>query len=197
MNADGISPDDLMESLSVVKNYQMVFKAGEGAGASGSFFFFSYDNRFLIKTLQGKEKCKLLNMMNLYVQHIKSTKNESMIARIYGIFTFMTNQFQALDIVIMQNTAHLYDNRAKKFSFDLKGSKIDRKVKFNPKTSSKNSPLLKDMNFEEIERANRKGQENFLVSLNEEDYSCICDILKTDSEFLASLGIMDYSLLLV
>ena len=90
-----------------------------------------------------------------------------MIARIYGIFTFMTNQFQALDIVIMQNTAHLYDNRAKKFSFDLKGSKIDRNVKFNPKTSSKNSPLLKDMNFEEIERANRKGQENFLVSLNE------------------------------
>ena len=75
MNADGISPDDLMESLSVVKNYQMVFKAGEGAGASGSFFFFSYDNRFLIKTLQGEEKNKLLNIMNLYVQHIKSTKN--------------------------------------------------------------------------------------------------------------------------
>jgi hypothetical protein len=67
MNADGISRDDLMDSLSIVKNYKMVFKAGEGAGASGSFFFFSYDNRFLIKTLQGEEKSKLLNMMNLYV----------------------------------------------------------------------------------------------------------------------------------
>lgn len=70
-----------------------------------------------------------------------------MIARIYGIFTFMTNQFKALDVVIMQNTAHLYDKKAKKFSFDLKGSKLGRKVKFNPKASSKNSPLLKDTNF--------------------------------------------------
>ena len=71
MDADGITPERLMESLSIVKNYQMVFKAGEGAGASGSFFFFSYDNRFLIKTLQGDEKKKLLNMMNKYVSHIQ------------------------------------------------------------------------------------------------------------------------------
>lgn len=51
MKADGISSYDLMDSLSIEKNYKMVFRAGEGAGASGSFFFFSYDNRFLIKTL--------------------------------------------------------------------------------------------------------------------------------------------------
>jgi len=29
----------------------MVFKAGEGAGRSGSFFFFSHDRRFIIKTM--------------------------------------------------------------------------------------------------------------------------------------------------
>ena len=62
-----------MDSLSILKNYRMVFRAGEGSGASGSFFFFSYDNRFLIKTLQGDEKKKLLSMMNCYVDHIKKT----------------------------------------------------------------------------------------------------------------------------
>lgn len=80
-----------MDSLSIVKNYKMVFKAGEGAGRSGSFFFFSADNRFLIKTLQVEERRKLLNMMKQYINHIKDTKNESLIARIYGIFTFKTN----------------------------------------------------------------------------------------------------------
>ena len=94
-----------MDSLQIVKNYQNIFKAGEGAGKSGSFFFFTFDNRFLIKTLQGEEKSKLLNMMNLYINHIKETNNESLIARIYGIFTFKTNQFNAVDVMIMQNTA--------------------------------------------------------------------------------------------
>ena len=40
-----------MKSLDNVSNRKMIFKAGEGAGASGSFFFFSYDNKFIIKTL--------------------------------------------------------------------------------------------------------------------------------------------------
>jgi hypothetical protein len=44
-----------------------VFNAGEGAGASGSFFFFSSDNRFIIKTLQGKERSVLLRMLDDYV----------------------------------------------------------------------------------------------------------------------------------
>jgi len=32
-----------------------VFNAGEGAGRSGSFFFFSHDNKFIIKTITKME----------------------------------------------------------------------------------------------------------------------------------------------
>ena len=53
---DSITTEDFNNSLSVEKNYKMIFRAGEGAGASGSFFFFSYDNKFLIKTLKKEEK---------------------------------------------------------------------------------------------------------------------------------------------
>lgn len=88
MEQDGIQPSNVMDSLSILRNYKMVFRAGEGSGASGSFFFFSYDNRFLIKTLQGDEKKKLLSMLEGYTNHIKATNNRSLIARIYGIFTF-------------------------------------------------------------------------------------------------------------
>lgn len=57
----------LYQSLDSVANKDKVFSAGEGAGASGSFFFFSSDNRFIIKTLQGKERSVLLGMLDDYV----------------------------------------------------------------------------------------------------------------------------------
>ena len=71
----------------------MVFRAGEGAGLSGSFFFFSSDNRFLIKTLQGNEKALMLGMLDDYIDHLKATENNSLLARIYGIFTVKTNYY--------------------------------------------------------------------------------------------------------
>lgn len=51
MKLDNLTPADMMKSLSLDNNRNMVFKAGEGAGLSGSFFFFSHDSKFLIKTL--------------------------------------------------------------------------------------------------------------------------------------------------
>ena len=39
------------DSLNPKNNENKIFKAGEGAGRSGSFFFFSQDNRFIVKTM--------------------------------------------------------------------------------------------------------------------------------------------------
>ena len=51
LDLDEISFDMIQESLSVVKNRNNVFQAGESQGKSGSFFFFSHDKKFIIKTL--------------------------------------------------------------------------------------------------------------------------------------------------
>lgn len=91
----------MMESLSLNENRHNVFKAGEGAGQSGSFFFFSHDDKFLIKTLKGNEKSILLGILDGYIEHIKSTDNKSLLARIYGIFTIKTNYFTEMDIIVM------------------------------------------------------------------------------------------------
>jgi hypothetical protein len=40
---DGITSDQIVESLQPSSNRSNVFKAGEASGASGSFFFFSHD----------------------------------------------------------------------------------------------------------------------------------------------------------
>ena len=101
MDLDGVTPSDLMDSLSVEQNRHMVFKAGQGAGLSGSFFFFSHDNKFLIKTMNSKERKLLLGMLDDMIEHYRATNNQSLIARIYGVFTIKTNLFQNLDIMIM------------------------------------------------------------------------------------------------
>ena len=133
MRIDNISPSDMMNSLCLEKNRNMVFKAGEGAGQSGSFFFFSHDNKFLIKTLKGSEKSRMLNILDNYIDHINKTNNKSLMARIYGIYTIKTNYFDPLDIIVMQNTSNLRSKRNNKMTFDLKGSFINRKSQVEPK----------------------------------------------------------------
>ncbi len=43
------------DSLAPEYNRDQAFKAGEGSGKSGSFFFFSHDNKFIIKTMNDEE----------------------------------------------------------------------------------------------------------------------------------------------
>ena len=69
MEIDGVDPKDIMTSLAIEKNREMVFKAGQGAGLSGSFFFFSHDDKFLIKTINKREKELLLNMLDDLISH--------------------------------------------------------------------------------------------------------------------------------
>jgi 1-phosphatidylinositol-4-phosphate 5-kinase len=83
----------MKKSLSLDNNQEMVFKAGQGAGKSGSFFFFSFDNKFLIKTITSSEKNILLDMLDDYINHIILTDNKSLLARIYGVFTIKSNYY--------------------------------------------------------------------------------------------------------
>ena len=98
---DGLEPEDFMNSLNLKDNIQNVFKAGQDAGASGSFFFFSKDNNFIIKTMRGSEKDIGLKMLNDSILHFKETENNSLLARIYGIFTIKTQSFTTVDFIVM------------------------------------------------------------------------------------------------
>jgi len=123
-----VNPIDVMNSLHAELNRRNVFKAGEGSGASGSFFFFSADNRFIIKTLRGNEKDILLEMLNSFISHLVIQGGRSMIAKIFGLFTLKSKLFAPLDFIIMENVTRM-DNKANhRVTFDLKGSIRHRKV---------------------------------------------------------------------
>ncbi len=102
--ANGVTAEVLINSLSPKENRDMVFKVGEGAGASGSFFFFSQDRKFIIKTITQKELDRFLRMLPYYEIHLSETK-KSLLARIYGVYTIKMESYgQNINIVLMANT---------------------------------------------------------------------------------------------
>ena len=90
-------------------------------------------------------------MLDDLIDHFRYTENRSLLARIYGVFTFSTDIFDPLDIIIMQNTARVPKGQ-QRVAFDLKGSLIKRKVRFDPSDYFvKDAPTLKDVNFLEVQ----------------------------------------------
>lgn len=82
----------------------MVFKAGEGAGRSGSFFFFSHDRKFIIKTMTKDELDLYLKVLPKFGEHYKSNEN-SLLAKIFGVFTVNTEHMSNVHVMLMENTA--------------------------------------------------------------------------------------------
>lgn len=162
------------ESLSPKFNRDMVFKAGEGTGRSGSFFFFSHDQKFIIKTMTKAELDLMKKMMPAYSQHLK--KNEdSLLSKILGIFTVETESFSSVHIMLMENTVRLKDPNQLRYIFDLKGSTVDRVV--GGKT--KNSTTLKDLNFIVTKKSLK-----MLTSLDKKTCRKLVRAMRKDLEFL-------------
>ena len=80
--------------------------------------------------MRGSEKRVLLDMLDDLVNHFVKTNNESLLARIYGVFTIKTNVFKSVDVIVMQNTVMLSNRENLAMWFDLKGSSKGRETKF-------------------------------------------------------------------
>ena len=84
-------------------------------------------------------------------------------------------------------------------TFDMKGSTIKRKVRFNGANKQfwlrklDQKKVMKDLNYVEI----NKDCGYTLMELTQEQNTKLNNIINIDSLFLQSQGLMDYSLLLV
>lgn len=106
---DDIYFEQIQKSLNPRSNRDQIFKTGEAAGASGSFFFFSHDRRFIVKTMN-KEELELLQRIlpNLH-KHLKQNPN-SLISRIYGVYTVEMQDYEKVHLILMGNTLR-FDNK--------------------------------------------------------------------------------------
>ena len=125
---DKISDQELLRSLDSELNQEMVFTAGQNSGQSGSFFFFSHDKRLIIKTMRNDESKDFLKSLESYYQHLKENK-DSLLCRIYGLFTIKMENVDPVKIVLMQNTLKIQEMENLVHVFDLKGSTWKRITK--------------------------------------------------------------------
>ena len=73
---DGFTNKTLRQSLDPDRNKEKVFKAGESQGKSGSFFFFSQDQKFIIKTMTESDFTAFMRLFRSYFRHICSTSRK-------------------------------------------------------------------------------------------------------------------------
>lgn len=164
-----------------------VFQAGQGSGKSGSFFFFSHDRKFIIKTIKSDEKKIYLNKLGRFGDHLNTTNKNSLLGKIFGVFSVQTKYMAMVTVLLMENVTQYKNPNRLRYLFDLKGSMVNRETTGKIKSST----TLKDKNFLALKRKHPG-----LVNLKPQDKAKIRESIRRDSKFLCDAGLMDYSLLL-
>lgn len=110
---------------------------------------------------------------------------DSLLARIYGIYTVKMEDIAPVSLVLMGNTKNTDDIKIEHV-FDLKGSLFNREVKGK---NHKNTATLKDINLLNL------CKEKILLRFSRKDQRAIINELERDGRMLERHNIMDYSLL--
>lgn len=182
---------EIAKSLSPLLNIEGLKQMKKSQGKSGSFFFFSFDNKFLIKTITNDELDTLKErFLKNYYWHIKKNP-DSLLARIYGVYTIIIHGISQINIVLMQNLNTLGNNYEYLYRiFDLKGSLFERKTK-NIQKAPKDQ-ALKDLDFLYMKKIDRT-----LIDFTRAATKQIIEsLLQTDLILLTDNNLMDYSILL-
>ncbi|XP_022934963.1 phosphatidylinositol 4-phosphate 5-kinase 9-like [Cucurbita moschata] len=147
-------------------------------GKSGSVFFLSQDDRFMIKTLRKSEVKVLLRMLPDYHHHVRSYEN-TLITKFFGLHRIKPASGQKFRFVVMGNMfcTELRIHRR----FDLKGSSLGRSA---DKVEIDENTILKDLDL------------NYSFYLEPTWREALLKQIEIDSKFLEVQNIMDYSLLL-
>ncbi|KZP26950.1 SAICAR synthase-like protein [Athelia psychrophila] len=151
-------------------------------GKSGSFFYFSCDYRFIIKTIRHSEAKFLLSVLPDYYAHVKSNPH-TLLSRFYGLHRVKLPHGRKIHFVIMNNL--FPPHRDIHETYDLKGSTVGREY---PEEKAAENPraVLKDLNW--INRGR-------MLDFGPEKQALLTEQLRRDSELLKRINVMDYSLL--
>jgi len=151
-------------------------------GASGSVFYLSKDDEFILKTVSLKEAEFLQKVLPGYYMNIHQNP-KTLLPKFFAMFTYQASQ-KNIRLIVMNNllpsgvTMHL--------KFDLKGSTFKRKASKHER--AKKSPTFKDLDFLKL------VPDGF--HLEPDTYTALMSTIERDCRVLESFDIMDYSLLL-
>ncbi|XP_027578170.2 phosphatidylinositol 4-phosphate 5-kinase type-1 beta isoform X1 [Pipra filicauda] len=173
----GIKPDDYLYSICSEPLIEL-----SNPGASGSLFFVTRDDEFIIKTVQHKEAEFLQKLLPGYYMNLNQNPR-TLLPKFYGLYCVQSGGIN-IRIVVMNNVLP----RALKMhlTYDLKGSTYKRRA--SRKEREKSNPTFKDLDFlQDIHEG---------LYFDSEMHSALMKTLQRDCRVLESFKIMDYSLLL-
>ncbi|XP_006571138.1 phosphatidylinositol 4-phosphate 5-kinase type-1 beta isoform X11 [Apis cerana] len=172
----GIQPDDFLMSMCSAPLREL-----SNPGASGSIFYLTDDDEFIIKTVQHKEGEFLQTLLPGYYMNLNQNPR-TLLPKFFGLYCYRCNS-KNVRLVAMNNLLPSSVKLHQKY--DLKGSTYKRKA--SKLERSKNSPTYKDLDFMEH---HPEG-----IFLEADTYNALVKTIQRDCRVLESFKIMDYSLL--
>ncbi|KAJ8762909.1 hypothetical protein K2173_023038 [Erythroxylum novogranatense] len=148
-------------------------------GKSGSFFYLTQDDRFMIKTVKKSEVKVLIRMLPSYYKHV-CRYEKTLLTKFFGVHCVKPIGGQKTRFIVMGNlfcSEYRIHRR-----FDLKGSSYGRTTD-KPEGEIDETTTLKDLDLD------------FVFRLQQNWYQELIKQLDQDCEFLEAERIMDYSLL--
>ncbi|XP_052433659.1 phosphatidylinositol 4-phosphate 5-kinase type-1 alpha isoform X1 [Carassius gibelio] len=172
----GIRPDDYLYSLCNDPLIEL-----SNPGASGSIFYVTSDDEFIIKTVQHKEAEFLQKLLPGYFMNLNQNKR-TLLPKFYGLYCVQAGG-KNIRIVVMNNL--LPCSVPMHLKYDLKGSTCKRRA--SPKERDKRVPTFKDLDFiQDMPEG---------IQLEPDNYNALSKTIQRDCLLLQSFKIMDYSLL--
>ncbi|XP_050673580.1 phosphatidylinositol 4-phosphate 5-kinase type-1 alpha isoform X15 [Leptidea sinapis] len=172
----GIQPDDFLMSMCSAPLREL-----SNPGASGSIFYLTNDDEFIIKTVQHKEGEFLQKLLPGYYLNLDQNPR-TLLPKFFGLYCYQCNS-KNVRLVAMNNLLPSSVKLHQKY--DLKGSTYKRKA--NKSERQKRSPTYKDLDFMEH---HTEG-----IFLEADTYTALIKTMQRDCRVLESFKIMDYSLL--
>ncbi|XP_049818237.1 phosphatidylinositol 4-phosphate 5-kinase type-1 alpha isoform X16 [Aethina tumida] len=173
----GIQPDDFLMSMCDTPLREL-----SNPGASGSIFYLTSDDEFIIKTVQHKEGEFLQKLLPGYYMNLNQNPR-TLLPKFFGLYCYQCNS-KNVRLVIMNNL--LPSSIVMHQKYDLKGSTYKRKA--SKAERQKRSPTFKDLDFMEH---HPQG-----ILMEADTYNALIKTMQRDCRVLESFKIMDYSLLL-
>ncbi|KHN80062.1 Phosphatidylinositol 5-phosphate 4-kinase type-2 alpha [Toxocara canis] len=151
------------------------------ADKSGPRLFISYDKKFVIKTMDSEAVAEIHSILRFYHEYVVEKHGKTLLPQYLGLYRITVDGGETYLIVMRNIFGRKYKVHRK---YDLKGSTVQRQASEKEKT--KELPTLKDNDFLE---------DNYKLLLPEDAREKLVNMLSSDTEFLARLHLMDYSLL--
>ncbi|KAM3133933.1 hypothetical protein pb186bvf_013899 [Paramecium bursaria] len=171
-----IGPETILSSI--LKGDLNTLSELTSTGKSGSFFYYSQDGQFTLKTICKDEFTFLKHILVNYFHHLK-TNPKTLIIRLFGMHKIILDDKKQY-FVIMSNVFKSYHEIHQRY--DIKGSLYNRTTP--PQCDQ--AVARKDEDFLKL------GQ---LIHIQPDKYNQLLSQIQKDAMFFAQNNIIDYSLL--